>query len=137
MTRRSILLAVMLSVLLQAVAMGGLWSTGVATGEAFRTLLQLTGGAEHPDRLAAERPVSIEMAPKELACVDEGMPQDAAADLYYHLGIDAWLHVLGLIPVGIRSVTDPAAGPPPELLAEAASPEPVLEGPRRPPRRLG
>lgn len=108
MTRRSIFLAVLLSMLLQAASICDLW------------------------RLAA-----FETRVDQWAAATQQFQRDVSADVQHHVGVDARWHPLGLIPAGIRHFTAPATGSHPELVAEASPVEPLLKGLRRPPRPLG
>lgn len=138
MSRRPILLAVMLSMLLQAAAIGGLWSVAAVPGQALHVLLDWAGLTAHPVQQVGKSPAGNETFVEQLAAATQGFQQDSSADTYYHVGVDAWLHALGLIPAEIHSIIAiSAAGSHPELVAEAAPAEPVLEGLRRPPRPLG
>ncbi|MCE4540595.1 hypothetical protein LXT12_25475 [Pelomonas sp. P7] len=140
--RPFVIVAMLLSLLLQAASLGGRWSASNGPADTLHAVLHWSGIAHHHDHLVSVMPddadfLSLE---KELG-LDRVSPhpafhQDFSADSNHHLGQDACLGAIGPIPTALVPAFAVAGETQPALLLQAGAPDPFLAGLRRPPRRL-
>ncbi len=143
MSRRPVLFAVLLALLLQAVSLGGHWAGRGNPSEILHDLLHWSRVSHHHDHLAtlpSEDQQVFEALAAEMGIPaeppHEGFHQDQSADSNHHMGMDACFSAMGPAPAGIGSPAIPAACPAPDMRPEAAPADPDLSGPRRPPKSL-
>lgn len=138
-----VIFALLLSLLLQAVSLGGRWAGWSGPANTLHAVLHWSGVAHHHDHqiseavldddadfLAMERELGLDQSHRT------GFHQDFSADSSHHIGLDACLGAVGPIPAGLSNTLAVVADTPPALLAQAESPDPFLAGLRRPPKRL-
>ncbi|MFT7772779.1 hypothetical protein [Roseateles sp.] len=138
-----VIYALLLSLLLQTMSLGGRWPGHSGSAETMHAVLHWSGIAHHhehqfsqalpdddADFVALEKSLGLERGPHQ------GFHQDFSADSNHHIGQDACLGAVGPIPAGLSSSFALAAHTPPALLTLAEIPDPFLAGLRRPPRRI-
>jgi len=138
-----VIYALLLSLLLQTVSLGGRWAGWSGPANTLHAVLHWSGVAHHHDHqiseatpdddadfVAMERELGLDQTHRA------GFHQDFSADSSHHIGLDACLGAFGPIPSGLSNAFAVAADMPPALLPQAEIPEPFLAGLRRPPRRL-
>ena len=145
MNRPVVIAALLMSMLLQAVSLGGHW-VGVANpAEALHAVMHWSGLSHHHDHLATQVPVDdddsgFEAFATELASATlqphQSYHQDHSVDSNHHMGQDACVSAVGPIPAGLGGSLMAARSPRPLMLPETEPVDPFLAGPRRPPKHL-
>lgn len=142
MNRPVVIAALLISMLLQAVSLGGHW-VGVANpAEALHAVLHWSGLSHHHDHAITEASVDddagFEAFAAELALVTlkphQSYHQDHSVDSNHHMGQDACVSAMGPVPAGLGGTVMAVSGPRPPVLSEAEPADPCLAGPRRPPK---
>lgn len=144
MNRPVVIAALLISMLLQAVSLGGHWFGEANPGEALHAVLHWAGLSHHHDHAvseaAAEDDTGFEAFAAELASVTlkphQSYHQDHSADSNHHMGLDACVGAMGPLPASLGGTLMAARSPRPLALSQAEPADPCLAGPRRPPRHL-
>ncbi|MEH0168179.1 hypothetical protein [Roseateles microcysteis] len=149
MSRRPVFFVLMMSMLLQAVSLGGHWVGRGSPTETLHDVLHWSGISHHHAHgasLQADGLLAFESLSEGLglaAASSDQDPhqaphpdfhQDQSADSNHHMALDACLSAMGPIPAGVDSPTIRAACSRPDARPEAPPADPELSGPRRPPR---
>ena len=142
MNRPAIIAALLMSMLLQAVTLGGHWFGAVNPSDALHSVLHWAGLSHHHDHAVAEAQAEddsdFEAFAAELAEANlkphQSFHQDHSADSNHHMSQDTCVSALGPIPAGLGDAFVADRSPRPRVCAEAALPDPFLAGLRRPPR---
>jgi hypothetical protein len=150
---RLVIASLLLSMLLQAVSLGGHWAGHGNTADALHAVLHWSGVLHHHDHAVtqaarldsgARQPqdgaAGFEAFAEEFAQATlhpgESFHQDRSLDSRYHLNVDACLFAVGIIPSMPVSPKLAIEASPPRAVPASARTDPVLDGPRRPPRSL-
>jgi len=144
MNRPVVITALLISMLLQAVSLGGHWGGVADPVEALHAVLHWSGLPHHHDHAATEASLDddsgFEAFAAELALVKPKPHQsyhlDHSVDSNHHMGHDACVSTMGPVPAGLGGTFVAASGPRPPALSEAEPADPCLASPRRPPKRL-
>lgn len=146
--RPLVIVALLLSLLMQTVSLGGRWPGWNSPTDTLHAVLHWSGIAHHhdhlvsdavvaaadtaddPDFISLEKDLPLDRSPHT------GFHQDFSADSNHHLGQDACLGAVGPIPTGLSLAFAVTAQNRPALLPQAGAPDPFLAGLRRPPRPL-
>ncbi|OWQ83768.1 hypothetical protein CDN99_25170 [Roseateles aquatilis] len=160
MNSRSVIAALLLSMLLQAVSLGGHWAGNGNPADALHAVLHWSGVLHHHDHEVTESAqrdggaslpaqaasaggddgTGFEAFAAEFAQVTlhpgESYHQDHSLDSRHHLSIDACVSVVGMIPALIASPDLSQSGGPPVAGPQVEPVDPFLYGPLRPPRSL-
>lgn len=144
MNRPVIITALLISMLLQAVSLGGRWVGAADPVEALHAVLHWSGLSHHHDHAitvaAVDDDAGFEAFADELALVTlkphQSYHQDRSVDSNHHMSQDACPSAMGPVPAGLGGTFIAARSPRPPALAEAAPVDPCLAGPRRPPKHL-
>ena len=144
MSRRLVFIALLLSMLLQAVSLGGYWG-GLGRDDGSEksphVLMHWSGIAHHhgheaPSAEAGDQQVlgDDSFAQAVTSGQSQAFHQDQSTDSSKHMALDACLHLLGPIPAAFSCPFLLASGPRPVPDEDTAPAGPVLEGLRRPPK---
>lgn len=145
MNRPVVIAALLMSMLLQAVSLGGHWLGMADPAEALHALLHWSGLSHHHDHAlteasAADDDAGFEAFAAELALVTPkphlSYHQDHSADSNHHMSQDACVGPMGPLPASLGDTLMAAGSPRPLALSQAERADPFLAGPRRPPRPL-
>jgi len=144
MNRLVVIAALVTSILLQAVSLGG-HSFGAANStEAQHAALHWLGLSHHHDHriteASADDDSGFEAFAAELALVTlkphQSYHQDHSEDSNHHMSQDACVGTMGPLPASLGGTPMTARSPRPLALSEAEPADPFLAGPRRPPKQL-
>lgn len=147
MNRPVVIAALLMSMLLQAVSLGGHWVGAANPADALDAVLHWAGLShhhEHHEHRLADAAVhddsdfdafAVELASAS-AALQHGYHQDHSADSNHHMGQDACVGAMGPIPCGLGGTPVAVRSPHPGVRPEAEPPDPDLAGPRRPPKHL-
>jgi hypothetical protein len=144
MNRPVVIAVLLMSMLLQAVSLGGHWSGMANPAETLHAVLHWSGLAHHHDHAIAETSADddagFEAFAAELASVTfkphQSYHQDHSADSNHHMGQDACVSAMGPVPAGPGGPFMAARSPRPLALSEAEPADPCLAVPRRPPKHF-
>lgn len=144
MNRPVVIAALLMSMLLQAVSLGGHWIGVTNPAEALHAVLHWSGLSHHHDhaitQAAAEDDAGFEAFAAELASVTlkphQSYHQDQSADSNHHMGQDVCVGAMGPLPASLGGTFIAARSPRPLVLPDAEPVDPFLAGPRRPPKHL-
>lgn len=142
MNRPVVIAALLMSMLLQAVSLGGHWFGMTNPADALHAVLHWSGLSHHHDhavtQVSADDDAGFEAFADELASVTlkphQSFHQDQSADSNHHMGQDACVGAMGPLPAGLSGAFIAARSPRPRVLSETEPVDPFLAGPRRPPR---
>jgi len=142
MNRPVVIAALLMSMLLQAVSLGGHW-VGVANpADALHAVMHWSGLSHHHDHAvteaSADDDAGFEAFAAELASVTlkphQSYHQDHSVDSNHHMGQDACVSAMGPVPGGLGGTFMAVSSPRPPALSEAEPVDPCLAEPRRPPK---
>lgn len=144
MNRPVVIAALLMSMLLQAVSLGGRWVGASNPVDALDAVLHWAGLSHHHEHhiaeAAADDDSDFEAFAAELASATpkplHSYHQDQSTDSNHHMGLDACVGVMGPAPCGLDGTPVAARSPHPGMGPEAEPPDPDLAGPRRPPKHL-
>lgn len=144
MNRPVVIAALLMSMLLQAVSLGGHWFGVAGPGDAVHALLHWSGLSHHHDhavtQASADDDEGFEAFAAELASVTpkphQGYHQDHSVDSNHHMSQDACVGALGPLPAGLGGTFMAAGSSRPVALSQAEPADPFLAGPRRPPKHF-
>ena len=144
MNRPVVIAALLMSILLQAVSLGGHWFGMANSAEAQHAILHWIGLSHHHDHQVTEASADddsgFEAFAAELASATlkphQSYHQDHSVDSNHHMSQDACVSAMGPIPAGLGSTLMSARSPRPLALSEAEPADPFLAGLRRPPKHL-
>lgn len=142
MNRPVVIAALLMSMLLQAVSLGGHWFGMANPAETMHAVLHWSGLSHHHDhsvtQVSAEDDSGFEAFSAELASVTlqphQSYHQDHSADSNHHMSQDACVSAMGPLPAGLGGTLQAARSPRPLALSQAEPADPFLAGPRRPPK---
>lgn len=144
MNRPVVIAAVLMSMLLQAVSLGGRWVGASNPVDAFDAVLHWAGLSHHHDHrvteVAMDDDSAFEAFEAELASAPlnplHSYHQDHSTDSNHHMGQDACVGAFGPAPCGLGNEPLTVRDPHPGTRPDAPPPDPDLAGPRRPPKHL-
>ncbi len=163
MRSRLVTAALLLSMLLQTVSMGGYWAGSRKPSDALHAVLHWSGILHHHDHEVTHAEVAAGGERARIALQAKQLPQpqsnedfeafavefaqvtlhpdqsyhrDLSLDSRHHLGIDACMSVVALIPSMPVSPVMDAPTDAPVAAPQVERVDPFLAGPRRPPRGL-
>jgi hypothetical protein len=144
MNRPVVIAALLMSMLLQAVSLGGHWTGATNPADSLHAMLHWSGLSHHHDhhvsQAQADDDGGFEAFAEELASAtlqpQQSYHQDQSADSNHHMGQDACLSAMGPVPAGLGGAVVEAGGQRPLVLPQAEPADPCLAGPRRPPKHL-
>lgn len=144
MNRPVIIVALLMSMLLQTVTLGGHWFGALSSSGALHSLMHWAGLSHHHDHAVAQAQAEddseFEAFAAELAEANLNPHQsfhlDHSVDSSHHMSQDACVSAMGPIPASLSGAIIANPSPRPLVFAEAARPDPVLASLRRPPRHL-
>lgn len=147
MNRPVVITALLMSMLLQAVSLGGHWVGAANPFDALHAVLHWSGMSHHHDHVVAQVSAEDDADFKALEAFAGGLTpataqphasyhQDHSVDSNHHMGQDACVGAMGPLPAGLGGALMEARSPRPLALSQAEPADPCLAGPRRPPKHL-
>lgn len=144
MNRPVVIAALLMSMLLQAVSLGGHWFGAVSPSDALHSVLHWAGLAHHHDHAVAqaqaEEDREFEAFAAELAEANlkphQSFHQDHSVDSNHHMNQDTCVSAMGPLPAVLSGAFVADRSPRPLVRIEPVLADPFLAGPRRPPKQL-
>ncbi len=136
MSRRLVFIALLLSMLLQAVSLGGYWGgldRSDGSGQTLHVLKHWSGIAHHHNHEAPPADVGDQLVLGNDSLA-QAFQQQQSIDSGKHMALEACLHLLGPLPAAFSCPFLLASAPRPVPDEDTAPAGPVLEGLRRPPK---
>jgi len=136
MSHRPVFLALLLSMLLQAVSLGGHWGgldRSDGSGQTLHVLKHWSGIAHHHNHEVPSADTGDQLVFSDDS-LNQAFQQDQSIDSGKHMALEACLHLLGPIPAAFSCPFLLASAPRPMPDEDTAPAGPVLEGLRRPPK---